>query len=311
MHAGSKPPRCYTLSVRRLIINADDFGLTPGVNRAIAECHSCGTVSSATLMANSKSFDGAVRIAQSSPTLSVGCHIVLVDGSPVMPRERINSLITGINGDFRPNLGRFARAAIRGSLDRPQIEAEATAQIRKLQAAGIAVSHADSHKHTHMFPRVLAPVLSALKACGVRAIRNPFEPVRLSLLAHFPALWKRWLEVKALNSLARNFRRATAEAGILTPDGTIGIAATGLLNPSLFRALMEEMPEGTWEFVCHPGYDDAALRQVRTRLRESRQAELSLLASPATRQLLISNGIELMSYADYIGAGPGRAHLPS
>jgi hopanoid biosynthesis associated protein HpnK len=298
--------------VRRLIINADDFGLTPGVNRAILESHTRGVVTSATLMANSAAFDEAARIAQSSPTLSVGCHIVLVDGSPSLPPDQVATLVTGRGAPvFHDSWGKFARAALAGRLAPSHIEAEAVAQIRKLQTAGIAVTHADTHKHTHMFPRVLAPVLSALHTCGVRAIRNPFEPVRLSLLARYPALWKRWLEVRALNALARNFRQATEAAGILAPDGTLGIAATGMLDDSLFRTIVEHMPEGTWEFVCHPGYDDADLQQVRTRLRGSRQQELLVLTSSAARQLLTSNGIKLMSYGDYIGGTPEQAHLPS
>jgi hopanoid biosynthesis associated protein HpnK len=297
--------------VRRLIINADDFGLTSGVNRAIQECHQRGVVTSATLMANSQAFGEAVQIAKASPALSVGCHIVLVDGSPALPADQVPSLVAGPGvARFHNSLGKFAGLAFFGKLDPAQIAAEASAQIRKLQAAGISPTHADTHKHTHMFPRVLAPVLSALQACGVHAIRNPFEPLRLALLAHYPGLWKRWLEVKALGALARDFRQATTAAGILTPDGTLGIAATGRLDDSLFRAIVEQMPEGTWELVCHPGYDDRDLQQVRTRLRGSRQRELAVLTSCA-RPLLESNGIEVISYRDYLGGSPGSAHLPS
>jgi hopanoid biosynthesis associated protein HpnK len=296
--------------VRRLIINADDFGLTPGVNRAILESHKSGTVTSATLMANSMAFGEAVRDAQSLPTLAVGCHIVLIDGSPLLPPKKVSTLL-GPHGKFYNSLGKFARSAFLSRLEPSQIEAEAIAQIRKLQAEGIPVTHADTHKHTHIFPRVLAPVLSALKSCGVRAIRNPFEPLRWSQLARSPQLWKRWLEVKALRRLASRFRQATEAAGILTPDGTLGIAATGLLDEQLFRVIVEAMPEGTWEFVCHPGYNDDALQNIRTRLRSSREQELSVLTSAGSRQLLESNGIQLMSYRDYIDATFGRAHLPS
>ena len=287
--------------MRRLIINADDFGLTPGVNRAIIEAHGHGVVTSATLMANGAAFDQAVQLATSSNRLSVGCHVVLVDGSPLLAAAQVQSLLDDHAGDgshFNNGLAKFVIRALVGRTDAVQVEAEAIAQIRKLQSAGIVVSHLDTHKHTHMLPQVVQPLLRAAKACGVRAIRNPFEPVPLSLLATHPSLWKRWLEVRTLHTLANSFRRAVGGAGIFTPDGTIGIAATGKLDEPLFRALVEGIPEGTWELVCHPGYNDADLQSVHTRLRQSRADELRLLTSEATRHCLAENGIQLISYHD-------------
>ncbi len=283
--------------MRRLIVNADDFGLTPGINRAIAEGHSRGVVTSATLMANGPAFDDAVQRAQSAPGLSVGCHVVLTDGSPVLGAQRIPTL-TERNGHFRQSLIRFALSAIRGRIDPDEIEAEATAQIRKLQAAGLVVSHLDTHKHTHIFPPVLRPLLRAARMCGVRAVRNPFEPAPASLLAKQPWLWKKYGQVKALGVLGHGFRKSIDEAGLLTPDGTIGIVVTGALDERLFASSMDNLPEGTWELVCHPGYNDAELGAVRTRLRESRAIERRLLTSPEAREGLTRNGIELISYRD-------------
>ena len=79
--------------MRRLIINADDFGLTAGVNRAIVEAHENGVVSSATLMANGRAFAQAVSLAQSTPRLGVGCHVVLVDGAPLLPQTQVHTLL--------------------------------------------------------------------------------------------------------------------------------------------------------------------------------------------------------------------------
>jgi hopanoid biosynthesis associated protein HpnK len=293
--------------VRRLIINADDFGLTAGVNRAIVEAHEHGAVTSATLMANGQAFDEAVALAQSTPRLGVGCHIVLVDGPPVLPRARVRSLLSpGGNEDGRPHfrggIGKFGALALLGRLAADEIEAEATAQIRKLQADGIAVTHLDSHKHTHVFPHVLRPLLRAAKACGVRAIRNPFERMQGSQLAASPSLWRRWTEVSILRSLAKQFREAVQEAGISTPDGTLAIVATGSLNERLLRIMVENLPDGTWELVCHPGYNDADLQGVRTRLLESREQELRILTSPSTRDLLTANQVELISFREFAGA---------
>jgi len=287
---------CYTGALRRLIINADDFGLTLGVNRAIVEAHTNGVVTSATMMANAATFNNALHLTQSTPTLGVGCHIVLVDGKPLLPPDQIPDLVEPGTPHFHRSLSTFIGLALRNLIHPDQIEAEATAQIRKLQTAGIQVSHLDTHKHTHMFPQVLHPLLRAARACGVSAVRNPFEPVRVSLLKQSPRIFKRWLEVKALRTLVDKFLRATKQAGISTPAGTLGIAATGILDEKLFNLIVSHIPEGTWEFVCHPGYNDADLQEVQTRLRESRAQELRILTSANIRQALGKRGIELVSY---------------
>lgn len=284
--------------MRRLIINADDFGLTSGVNRAIREAGEGRAVTSTTLMANSPQFDQATALARSLPKLRVGCHVVLIDGQAI--ESNVPSL-TGGNGSFRTSLKDFARAALGKRLAADEIERETAAQIRKIQAQGITVSHVDSHKHTHMFPHVLGPVLRAARACGVHAVRNPFEPVRawpMGLVASTPGLWLRSCGVLTFRLFAREFRKAVREMDMATTDGTVGIAATGELDQTLLLGLLDAMPEGTWELVCHPGYADADLRASGTRLIESREVELQALSSPETKETLKGRGIELISYAD-------------
>jgi len=288
--------------VRRLIINADDFGLTPGVNRAIAEGFTRGVITSATLMANGDAFDDAVATAKRIPSLAVGCHIVLVDGAPVLPPHLVPTLL-GQGTGFRTSVFDFSYNACRNRLDADEVESEAIAQIRRLQSAGIRVSHVDTHKHTHLFPAVLAPVLRAAKACGVLAVRNPVAPMRplpLETLAMHPKLWTRFAEVQLLRPICRNFRRTVEREGMFTTDATFGIVVTGTLNLNLFRIIMASMPEGTWEFVCHPGYNDGDLARVNTRLRASRVTELEVITSPEARDILNRNGIELISYRDLV-----------
>lgn len=284
-------------------MNADDFGLTSGVNRAILEAHGHGVVTSTTLMANAAAFSDAVQLAEAAPRLGLGCHVVLVDGAPVLSAERVPSLLESAGENrahFREGFGSFALRAFWGRFQPDQIEAEITAQIQKIQAAGLRVSHLDTHKHTHMFPQVLRPLLRAAKACGITALRNPFELIQITSLASRPVLWKRWLEVGVLRSLAGKFRQAVKDAGMITPDGTLGIVATGALDPRLFQSMVDKLPQGTWEFVCHPGYNDAQLQSVRTRLKESRAQELRVLTSAGTRDLLARGGIELISYRDLV-----------
>ena len=284
--------------MRRLIINADDLGLTSGVNRAIAEAGHRNALTSATIMANAPAFAEAAELAKALPGLKIGCHVVLVDGAPVAPD--LPSL-TNDAGRFRSSLKDFALAAWRKKIAAEEIQREAEAQIRKIQSQGITLTHVDSHKHTHMFPNVLRPVLRAARACGIRAVRNPFEPLRswpLGLVVATPGLWLRSAGVLAFQLFAGEFRKAIIETGMLTTDGTVGIAATGKLDQKVLLAILASLPEGTWELVCHPGYADADLQAAGTRLVQSRQVELEALTSKETRKMLNSRGIELISYAD-------------
>jgi len=218
--------------MRRLIVNADDFGFTAGINRAIVDAHTRGIVTSSTLMANGHAFEDAVRLAKTVPHLSVGCHVVLIDGAPVLDAKQLPSITSesSSGSHFRHGLKSFAARALAGRLNSDEIEAEAGAQIRKLQAVGISVSHIDTHKHTHLFPAVLRPLLRAARACSVGAIRNPFgprTPLKSSELLTRPNLWKRYAQVRILRTLAAKFRNAAECEGMLTPDGTLGIVVTG------------------------------------------------------------------------------------
>jgi chitin disaccharide deacetylase len=292
--------------VRRLIINADDFGFTAGVNRAIIEAHTNGVVTSSTLMANGRAFADAVKLAKSVPRLSIGCHVVLIDGEPIVVADKIPSLAgkssaaSSRGQEFRDGLKSFAVRAIAGRLSADEIAAEATAQILKIQATGIVVSHIDTHKHTHIFPAVLRPLLRAAAACGVHAVRNPFGPrlpLKSTQLLARPNLWTRYAEVKILRRFASKFGEAVKREGFTTPDGTLGIEVTGTLDETLFQAIARNIPEGTWEFVCHPGYNDADLQAAKTRLRQSRETELRVLTMLAAREILAQEGVELLSYS--------------
>jgi len=284
--------------VRRLIINADDFGLTSGVNRAIVEGNRSGTVTSATLMANAQASAAAIELAKAQPTLKTGCHVVLIDGVPLS--ANLTSLTNGPSR-FHSSLKQFALAAVRKQIAAEEIEREVKAQLRKIQSAGITLTHVDSHKHTHMFPHVLRPVLRAARACGIQAVRNPFEPLRswpFRMMAGTPGLWLRSAGVMAFQMFASEFRQAIKEAGMVSTDGTVGIAVTGKLDQQILLRILKVLPEGTWEMVCHPGYSDADLQAAGTRLTQSREIELAALTSVETREALAREKIDLISYAD-------------
>ena len=299
--------------MRRLIVNADDFGLTAGVNRAIVETHTGGVVTSATLMANGTAFEDAVAAARSAPNLSVGCHVVLVDGTPVSPPGAMDTLLAIRSAEpekFYSSLSAFAARAMLGGFDRDQLVAEVTAQIRKIQSAGLHVTHLDTHKHAHIFPEILAALLRAARICGVPAIRNPFVPVKALRAGQYKgkgALWKRYGQVRLLNSFSGQFRQRTKRAGLVTPDGVIGVIETGTRDSpderlgysSLLRQTLASLPEGTWEFVCHPGYNDAELRAAGTRLLDSRDEERRSLTSPELGQFLEEHKIQVIGYREF------------
>src|SRR5581483_76861 len=301
-------PSCYTSSVRRLIINADDFGLTDGINRAIVEAHARGVVTSTTLMANGAARASAIRSASEHLNLSVGCHLVLVDGAPLLDPASVTTLLGNHSNHFRTSVGVLAASALLGQIEPEQVEAEALAQIRALQQMGVAMTHFDTHKHAHIFPPLLRPLLRAAKACGIKAVRNPFGPrLPLSLRAfrQRPHLLKRFFEIRVLSAFAGKFRNAIAAEGMHSPDGSFGVISTGSLDLELFRAIIDHIPEGTWEFVCHPGYNDPDLAAVHTRLRQSRQEELRVLTSPEAREALDRRGSQLLSYGQLAAQLPG------
>lgn len=278
----------------RLIVNADDFGLTAGVNRAIRELAVAGALSSATLMASGDAFSDAVTQAAAARGLRVGCHIVLVDGISCAPAGQVPTL-AGSNGRLRDSLARFLLDLQRKRIAEREIEVEATAQIRRLQSAGLTVSHVDTHKHTHLFPRVARPLLRAAMACGVPAIRNPFEQEWSARLTRGALVRK--LEVRALRGFQRSFQSLLRASGLRSTDGSIGVSATGSLDEATLRRLLQHAEPGTWELVCHPGYNDAALNAVATRLRGTRDVErlaLEKLLPEAVR----SGAVELISFAD-------------
>jgi predicted glycoside hydrolase/deacetylase ChbG (UPF0249 family) len=291
----------------RLILNADDFGLTRGINRAIGELAAAGALTSATLMASGPAFDDAVAVARAHPTLGVGCHIVLTDGAPISPPQSIPSLLGGKTArpSFRPSLRDFTLALSLGRIREEEIEREATAQIEKLQRAGIAVTHIDTHKHTHIFPSIARPLLRAAERCGVRAIRSPFEPAWA--LALHQGSWKRRAAIRLLALLRPRFAvlPQISSGRILTTNGTVAISATGSLEPGTLANILHALPaSGTYELCCHPGYNDRDLDRVATRLRAHRDVEREALLAEVPRLRASSFAPTLISFADLANIEP-------
>jgi predicted glycoside hydrolase/deacetylase ChbG (UPF0249 family) len=295
----------------RLIINADDFGLTPGINRAIAELHHAKALTSATLMATGPAFDDALSIAHANPTLGVGCHIVLTDGTPVSPPASIPTLLGADGKTFRSSLLVFIQALLRGAIREGDIEREALAQIQKLQRAGVNVTHLDTHKHTHLFPAVARSLLRLAQQCSIGAIRNPFEPAWSSRLA--PHALRRRIQFHILSLIGKKSFHSIPQLShsqVLTTNGTIGVSATGELNTQSLHKILHAVPEGTWELVCHPGYSDAALDAITTRLRVTREIEREALLQEIPQAIRTLPPLELIHYGQIDQLNNGHERLP-
>ncbi|MEO8726892.1 MAG: ChbG/HpnK family deacetylase [Acidobacteriaceae bacterium] len=279
--------------VKRLIVNADDFGLTAGTNRAIVECAETGVLTSATLMAGGAAFADASLLARQG-NFAVGCHVVLVDGKPLSDTAHLATVAR--EGRFRNSIAQLARDALLHRIAGDEVERETLAQIRRLQDAGIQVTHVDAHKHAHMLPDILRPLLRAARSAGVKRVRNPFEP--RWTMGFLESAGARRFKVALLRQLRRSFLRAVRDQRFITTDGALGVIATGRLEEAMLCRMLDRIPQGTWELVCHPGYDDADLRAQHTRLLGSRAVERRVLTSAKVREAVERNGIELISFAE-------------
>src|SRR5262249_35921917 len=147
--------------MKRLIVNADDFGLTAGVNRAIIEGHERGLISSATLMVNMPAFEDAARLAREVPSLGVGLHFNITQGRPVAGASRVPSLVDG-RGEFWGTSGALLARAATGRLNPGEAALELRAQIERALGAGLRLTHVDSHKHSHALPQICEAILSTI-----------------------------------------------------------------------------------------------------------------------------------------------------
>jgi predicted glycoside hydrolase/deacetylase ChbG (UPF0249 family) len=255
--------------LKRLIINADDFGFTKDVNAGILNAHRDGVLTSATLMANGDAFGDAVRLSREAPTLDVGCHLVLVQG---------RSLLTGQPFPDKPRQ-LLALLALR----RLDIYAELRAQIEALLRAGIRPSHLDSHKHTHIVPGVFRQVVRLAHEFSIPYVRLPLD--RSVPFARWPCA----LASSYYRRLARTFK-------VRMTDHFLGFRLTGSLNEQTMAAALLTIEDGLTEFMCHPGRLGSELSGAQTRLKQSRVQELEALTSPRIRKLIAAREIQLTRF---------------
>lgn len=268
--------------MKRLIVNADDFGFTNDVNEGIIEAHHRGILTAATIMATGGAFQQAVVLAKESPELDVGVHLTLIGTRSLSdPAHALPNTIRGL-----------VTAIALGHID---LYRELEMQLLRVVSAGIIPTHFDTHKHTHLHPRVLDAVALLAAKYGVRWIRRPFDlpvPARIEV-----PLKKRWLS-SLIGFQCGAFEASAKRHGFHSTDHFAGFQITGRFGAAELAAVAAALPEGTTEFMCHPGHCGSELRESRTRLKESRQRELEALCSLEVKEALRRNGVVLGRYRD-------------
>jgi hopanoid biosynthesis associated protein HpnK len=277
---------------RRIIINADDFGLCDGVNEAVAQAHSNGILTSATIMTNMPAADEAVNIAKQLPNLGVGVHLNLTEGRPVSKDKCIRCLL---NAD-----GRFAYSPLVLSLMsiarneiRRAIRTELAAQIQWVIDSGLKPTHLDSHKHIHTFPALFSVVCQLARRFGIHAVRWPFEPKELSRIPWPMTSEDGRVRAQKVRFMARINRLQNRD--FLKNDALLGIAHTGKIDVNFFKAVALYNSAATAEVMTHPGFADG-LDPEKTRLLQQRKVELDALCSEKTKQYFEDAKIELVHY---------------
>jgi chitin disaccharide deacetylase len=289
--------------MKYLIVNADDFGFTRGVNEGIALAFKSGILTSTTIMANGDAFAEAVDVARANPALGVGCHLALVGGRPVAPARDVASLVER-DGTLPATLTRLMTKLAGRSLKDEDIEGELRAQVQRVVAAGITPSHFDSHKHSHTHPRVMKALARVAAEFGIKSVRNPFEgvlasaPLGPAARATRRVYFKQYAMSAAVSVRARAFKRLVREHDLRTPDFFHGVRLTGLLDAEAITSVIESLKDGTTELMCHPGVYGEELEQARTRLKQQRQRELDALIDPRLTRAIDELGVKLISYRE-------------
>ncbi len=266
--------------MKLLVVNADDFGFTRDVNAGIVAAHTDGILTATTLMANGAAFDDALRLAAETPSLDIGCHLVLVGG---------RSLLDGRT--FPATVSQLIHAV---SLRRIRPVEELRAQIRKILDAGIVPTHLDTHKHTHLFPPVLDAVARLSEEFKIPWVRRPFDfPLQPGTVP-----WSKRLVSSAFGLVRSRFHAALAKHGCRTTDHFAGFQITGRYHAVDVAALIRALPEGSTEFMVHPGILGEELRAAQTRLKQSRADELAALTSAEAKSALAESGVRIANYRD-------------
>lgn len=274
---------------RRLIVTADDFGASPEVNAAVEKAHLDGILTAASLMVAGDAAADAVDRARRLPGLGVGLHLVLVEGRPMLPPEKIPALVDG-KGQFRTDMVRTALTIFASPSARRQLAAEIEAQFAAFAATGLKLDHVNAHKHFHLHPTIASTILRAGKRHGMTAMRAPIEPP-----AVIAAIDGRPRRAGIEHLWAKVLRRRLRRAGVTVPDQVFGLAWSGALTSTKLRPLLDRLPPGLTEIYAHPAqgpYPGSAPGYLYAE-------ELAALIDPLAKAAITRNGITCGRFTDF------------
>ncbi|MCD8141340.1 MAG: ChbG/HpnK family deacetylase [Planctomycetaceae bacterium] len=272
---------------RRIIVNADDFGLSPAVNRGILAAHRRGILTSATLLANAPAFDQAVDLARAASSLGVGAHLNLVRGKPLSPPESIPLLVDGDGMLRRFRVGRLTAAFL------DQAEREYRAQLNRIVKSGITPTHIDFEKHHAWQGPFYRLAVRLAGEFGIHAVRSLREPVAWSVRT---LGWPGFSHLAMATFLRVGFDCGGGRGLARTPDRFLGQCHIGRMDETTWLRLAERLPPGTSEVMTHPG-EEGEEAMGGSWLGSSRAVELAALLSPRVAEALRRNGVELITFA--------------
>jgi len=281
--------------MKRVIINADDFGLCRSVNEGVILAHTRGLLTSATLMANTPGFEQAVDLARANPGLGIGLHLNFVRGRPVTPPEKISSLV-GSDGLFFRSAAAVVRGLFSGRIKKEDLEREGRAQVEKALAAGVRLSHFDSEKNIHVLPPLVGLVLNLAEAYNIRKVRFIKE---YGLSARLGQSFKAWLLTFSSRLAAARLRRA----GVVITDRFYGICNSGRLTAGRLARILTGLRSGSAEIMVHPGFVTEELKELETTvgtyyINRYRESELRALLDPSLAETARRCGLRLISFHD-------------
>lgn len=281
---------------KRLIINADDFGLSRGITDGILLAYDEGLLTSTSLMVNQPATEYAVSRLESAPRLGCGIHLNLCQGKPVLSSKFVPSLVTS-DGFFLPP-SEISRRLSTWQVSTDELEAEFRAQIQQMKSYGLAPTHADSHHRMHTYPVAVGPFHNAIRKEGILRARSPrkrYWPQTAGLGHPYAGPLYRRMAVKAYLEYLHHFTFrdiSLPDAGVsLHPNYDGNLASLGLAWQTSF----EYMPSGTYEMWCHPGFWDEEFSST-DKLAKQREREIHILTDPALREIARSRQIELISF---------------
>ena len=271
--------------MKKLIVNADDFGWSTGVNRGVIDAHERGVLTSATLLVNFPAHADAAERSRACPGLGVGLHLNIVHGPPVSDPGRIPSLL-GSDGAF-PGPASVLRRLLLGRIKPGELEVELKAQLSSFRRVAGEPTHLDSHKHLHVFGCFTDAVASI-----AGEMRTPRARCPLPLLS--PRAWKSRLLFRAGRRTARIFTKH----GLRFPDALVGEGGISSLQVSTLCRMLEQLPDGVTELMCHPGYHSTDEHDVvsNVAVTATRQSDLDMLMDAELRSFISEQGVECIHY---------------